>query len=118
MKLITGRTIEQGMHLEDKTSREYREACTLCTMNRGDMFRVGVSDGGNVKLKTEWGEVVVKACIGDIDEGLVFLALGPWANAVTPHEPETDGMPPYKDVDIDIEPTDEEIKDVEELITK
>lgn len=116
MKLITGRVIEQGMHLEDKTSEEYREACTLCTMNQRDMFRLDISDGKNVKLKTGHGEVVVKVCMGNIEEGLIFLPLGPWANAITYHEIEDGGMPSFKGIDVDIEKTDEKIKSAEELI--
>lgn len=118
MKLITGRVIEQGMYLDDKTSTEYMEVCTLCIINRRDMFRLGISEGGNVKLRTEHGVVVVKASIGDIEEGLIFLPLGPWANAITYHERESDGMPIFKAMDVSIEKTDEEIKSAEELIAE
>ncbi len=116
MKLISGRTIEQGMHLEDKTSSGYKDVCSCCIMNRKDMFRLGLSDQGNVKLKNKFGEVVLKACIGEIDVGLIFLPLGPWANAVTGHEKENDGMPLFKGICVDVEKTDEKIKNVEELI--
>ncbi|MHC1635518.1 MAG: molybdopterin dinucleotide binding domain-containing protein [Candidatus Methanospirareceae archaeon] len=121
VKLITGRTIEQGTNLENKLSEEYFNAVAVCELSEGDMKRLGISEGeeARVKVKTDYGEVVVKAKKGDGNpDGIVFIPMGPWANAVIGGDTHGVGMPQYKGVDAEVEKTDEKVLSIKELMQK
>src|SRR5674476_1543607 len=81
--LISGRTADQGAHLEAKTHKGYFDACTYCELNSADLARLGASEGDSLKVTTEFGEVVIFAKANDGNpEGLAFISMGPWANTV------------------------------------
>ncbi|MFU8768071.1 MAG: tRNA CCA-pyrophosphorylase, partial [Candidatus Methanoperedens sp.] len=58
--LITGRTINQGVTIENKTGQDYLEAAACCELNSKNIGLLGGNPGSNVRVKTEHGEVVVK----------------------------------------------------------
>jgi len=119
VRLISGRTIAQGENLENKMSEEYFNAVAVCEMNEGDMERVGVSHDENVKVKTKYGEVVVKAKKGKgYPEGIAFIPMGPWANAVVSADTKGAGMPYFKDLYAEIEKTGEEVLRITDLMRK
>ncbi len=78
--LISGRTADQGAHLEAKTHKGYFDACAYCELNSADLEMLGASEGGDsLKVTTDFGgEVVVfaKANEGNPD-GLAFIPMGP-----------------------------------------
>jgi formylmethanofuran dehydrogenase subunit D len=119
VKLISGRTIDQGSNLENKMSEEYFDAVAFCEMNEADMEKLTVSADENVKVKTNYGEVVVKAKKGEGNpEGLAFIPMGPWANAVVSSDTKGAGMPSFKDLDAEIEETEEEVLHITDLLRK
>ena len=119
MKLISGRTIAQGENLENKMSEEYFNAVAICEMNEGDMERLGVSPDENVKVKTNYGEVVVKAKKAKgYPEGIAFIPMGPWANALVSANTRGAGMPAYKGLDAEIEKTGEPVLHITDLFRK
>lgn len=116
MKLISGRTLDQGENLENKMSEEYFNAVAVCEMNEKDMERLGISPDENVKVKTNYGEVVVKAKKAKgYPEGIAFIPMGPWANAVVSSNTKGAGMPSFKDLDAEIEKTGEEVLHITDL---
>ncbi|MDF2955257.1 molybdopterin dinucleotide binding domain-containing protein [Candidatus Alkanophaga liquidiphilum] len=117
VKLITGRTIEQGQNLENKLSEEYQKVVAVCELSEDDMKAVGVSEGNNVKVKTQFGEVVVVAKKADGNpQGIAFIPMGPWANAVVGGDTGGVGMPQFKGIDAEIERTSENVPSVRELL--
>lgn len=119
MKLISGRTIAQGENLENKMSEEYFNAVAVCEMNEKDMERVGVSPDENVKVKTNYGEVVVKAKKAKgYPEGIAFIPMGPWANALVSANTRGAGMPSYKGLDAEIEKTEEPVLHITDLFRR
>ncbi|MHC1610679.1 MAG: molybdopterin dinucleotide binding domain-containing protein [Candidatus Methanospirareceae archaeon] len=119
VKLISGRTIAQGENLENKMSEEYLNAVAICELNERDMERLGVSPDENVKVKTDYGEVVVKAKKGKgYPEGIAFIPMGPWANAVVSANTKGAGMPSFKDLDAEIEKTEEKVLQVIDLMRR
>jgi len=44
--MITGRTVNQGVTVENKTSVEYAEETSTCFMHGFDMLELGLDDGG------------------------------------------------------------------------
>jgi len=116
--LITGRTIKQGIHLDDKMSDGYRDAAAICEMSPAAMENIKVKDGSTVLVSTEYGEVVVTAMknTGNPDD-LMFIPMGPWANAVVDPDTGGIGMPGFKGIEATVEPTDKGVRSVRELIS-
>ncbi len=115
--LITGRTINQGATIENKTSSDYMEATAYCELNSKDIGLLG--NGSNVKVKTAHGDVVVKLKENNGNpDGIAFIPMGPWANAVVDPDTKGCGMPGFKGVPADIEPTKDKILLMKELIAR
>jgi len=64
----------------------------------------------NVKVKSQHGEVIVKAieATQGPHPGVAFIPMGPWANCVTNPETYSTGMPTFKGVPITIESAEKE----------
>ncbi len=117
VNLISGRTIVQGQNLDRKLSDAYFNEVATCELNSSDMEKLGVAANERVKVKTNYGEVVVKAKEkAGTPEGVIFIPMGPWANAVVSGDTHGAGMPSYKGIDAEIEPTEEEVLRVKELM--
>ncbi len=116
VEVITGRTIDQGKTVEEKFSEEYFRAVSYCEINDEDFKRLGLRDGDRVKIKTEFGEVVLFARTGDVPKGVVFIPMGPYANQVISNNTDGTGMPRFKGVKGFLEKTEENVKSVRELL--
>jgi len=116
VEIISGRTIDQGKTVEEKLTEEYFKAVSYCELNEEDFKALGLSEGDRVKVKTEFGEVVVFAKVGDLPKGIIFIPMGPYANQVI--DPSTDGtgMPQFKGIKGTVEKTDENVLSVKELL--
>ncbi len=116
---ISGRTVNQGCNLENKTSQAYFDAAAYCEMNSKDASSLGIESGNNVKVTTDHGSVVVPMAICDGNpDGLVFIPMGPWANAVVDPDTKGCGMPGYKGISAVVEPTDEKAPTMPELMAR
>ena len=116
--LITGRTINQGANLENKTSSDYLEATAYCELNSKDAGLLG-KPGSNVKVKSRHGEVVVKLKENNGNpDGIAFIPMGPWANAVIDPDTRGCGMPGFKGVPAEVEATDDKVLLMKELIAR
>jgi len=117
VRLISGRTTVQGRNLDSKLTDEYFEEVAVCKMNGNDMEKSGVAPDEHVKVTTPYGAVVVKAEKDDGNpEGLIFIPMGPWANAVVSGNTHGSGMPSFKGIDATIEKTGEPVLRVKELM--
>ena len=118
--VITGRTTDQGITIDEKLSNEYMRAVSICEMNEKDMKKIGVKEGDRVLVKTELGEVVLyvkKAEEEDLQppEGIVFIPMGPYANRVVGILTGS-GTPQYKGVKATVEKTNKNVLSIEEII--
>lgn len=117
--LITGRTINQGANLENKTSSDYLEATANCELNSKDIGVLGTNPGCHVRVRTEHGEVVVKLKENNGNpDNIAFIPMGPWANAVVDPDTRGCGMPGFKGVPAEIDATDDKILLMKELIAR
>ena len=118
-KLISGRTTAQGQNLDNKLSEEYLKAVAICELSKNDMEKIGVSNDEHVEVRTSYGEVVVKAKKGEGNpDGIAFIPMGPWVNAVVSGDTHGAGMPQYKGIDAAIEKTEAEVLSVKELMQR
>jgi len=120
--LLTVRTIEQGVGKErGKSSDEYFESVAVCYVDPDDLSSLGVKEGSNVRVSTEHGSVVVKtvSSLRGPHPRVVFLPYGPWANAVTYPDTDSNGMPSLKGIqaDVDVAP-DQPVLSLGELLRK
>ena len=121
VSLVTGRTIDQGCGKEHgKLSKEYTESVAICEMNPEDMKSLKVHDGDRVKVATEHGSVIVTAKKSRRirSPGTIFIPYGPWANLILASDTDGTGMPLLKGVKADIEPTDEKVLDLPDLLAQ
>jgi formylmethanofuran dehydrogenase subunit D len=51
-----------------------------------------------------------------LKEGIAFMPMGPWANALVSGDTHGAGMPSYKGIDAEIEKTGEKVLHVKELM--
>lgn len=117
--LITGRTINQGANLENKTSNDYLEATAYCELNSKDIRLINGSPGDNVKVRTEHGDVVVKLKENEGNpDNIAFIPMGPWANAVVDPDTKGCGMPGFKGVPAEIEITEDNILLMKDLMAR
>lgn len=116
VEVITGRTLDQGATVEEKLTEEYFNAVNYAELNEDDFSTLGLQEGDRVKVKTEFGEVVVFVRKGNLPKGLIFIPMGPYANQVI--DPSTDGtgMPKFKGVKGTVEKTEEKVLNVKELL--
>ena len=103
--LITGRTAKQGRALhQGKGSEAYRRAAALVEMNEDDMAHLNITAGQAVRVRTLYGEAEVEARVGQLPAGLIFIPLGPWANALADPDTQGTGMPGFKGLEAEVEP--------------
>jgi len=105
--LLSGRTINQGTGKEHgKTSQEYYESVAICEVDTNDLDALGIKDGANIKVSTEFGSIVVKAkeSIRGPHPGIIYMPYGPWINAVANPTTHSTGMPSFKGIYAEIEP--------------
>jgi len=89
-------------------------------MHAEDMKRLSVEEGGNVKVSTDIGSIVVKAKRSKRIRrpGVVFIPFGPWVNAILSSETDGTGMPHLKGFKVRIEPTCEPVQGLREMFLK
>jgi formylmethanofuran dehydrogenase subunit D len=105
--LLTGRTLRQGQGKEyGKLSERYWKSVSICEIDPEDMKSLGVKEGQNVKITTNYGSVIVRAVksLRAPHLGLIFIPYGPWASVVVNPRTHGTGMPSFKGIDAVIEP--------------
>jgi formylmethanofuran dehydrogenase subunit D len=102
--LITGRSTKQGTGISTgKELAEYQQATTVLELSQADMARFGLREGDTVKLKSQFGEAIVKCRPEDLPDGMVFIAFGSTINQLVGDETYASGMPDTKGLEIELE---------------
>jgi formylmethanofuran dehydrogenase subunit D len=115
--LNTGRTVPQGDTVGYKRSEAYRAVTSAGFLNPVDMMVLGIENGARVRITTPVGHVVLTACSADgVKRGEIFITVGPYANHIISSETHGTGMPDFKSEYVDVEPTEEPVKSVGELM--
>jgi formylmethanofuran dehydrogenase subunit D len=115
--LNTGRTVPQGTTVEDKGSDAYRAVASACFLNPVDMLVLGIENGARVGITSPTGHVVLSARSAEgVMRGEIFVTIGPYANHIISSETHGTGMPDFKNQSVDVEPTEEPVLSVGELM--
>jgi len=77
----------------------------ICELSEETMNSLGIEQGDNVRISTQFGSVVVTAVKGseDLPLGMVFMPYSPWANLLIDSRTGGTGMPTYKGLTAEIE---------------
>jgi formylmethanofuran dehydrogenase subunit D len=103
--LIPGRTSKQGQQINvGKDDAEYEAIVNTVTVHADDMKELGVSAGGSVRVRTEFGEAVFRCKAGNIPQGLLFVPYGPPTCRLMGGDTDGTGMPTSKGWDVEVEP--------------
>jgi formylmethanofuran dehydrogenase subunit D len=104
--LLTGRTINQGVALEGgKTTKENVRAAAICAFDKDDFKKLDCLVGTPVKVKTDFGEVMVYSTISEEGPhpGIIFIPMGPWSNQVVNPSTQGTGTPTFKGMKAKVE---------------
>ena len=117
--LNTGRTVWQGQAIESgKDLQMFINAAAICHINQDMMDELGIKDGDNVQIVSEYGDVIVKAVNTneELPDGMVYVPMGPWANRVIRPNTDSTATPSFKNVPVDLTPTEEPVLDMPTLM--
>lgn len=122
MMINTGTSNIQAFY-EKKGStlkNEYRQAAAVAFMDLKDMQKLSLRSKDKIKVKSEWGEVVlyVEVSYDAPHEGMIFIPRGPWANIIISPETYCCNIPTYKGIPAEIIKTDEDVLLVSQLMNK
>jgi formylmethanofuran dehydrogenase subunit D len=91
----------------------------MCSMDAGDMKKLGIKNNTNVQVTTPNGSVVLKAVKHPRGAmpGMLYIPYGPWANAIVSNETTSIGTPSFKGTPAEVEPApDKPVLTLKELL--
>jgi formylmethanofuran dehydrogenase subunit D len=104
---VPGRTSDQGCGIsEGKFKDKYQREINTLQVAPGDMQRLGLSEGGRVRLVSESGQVdvcVTAAKKDELPEGMLFIAYGDVSSRLMGGDTHGSGMPTSKGIDVTLE---------------
>lgn len=94
LKLVIARSFEADVEsAKDILSKEFLDTAAKVRLNKGDLQRLGLKEGGNASIKSKTGQIVVVANSDEkVPEGSAIIPYGPWALALVAVP--KDGSPP------------------------
>ena len=99
-----GRTTKQGQQINvGKDSPEYQAIVNTMTMNPVDMKEVGITAGGNARVRSEYGEVTFTCIEGKVPQGMIFIPYGPPTCHLMGRYTDGTGMPTSKGWEVEVE---------------
>jgi len=105
--LIPGRTSQQGCGIsEGKFGATYVTETSRLQVAPADMKRLGLTDGDQVRLTSDWGQINVEIAAAKGDElpaGLLFIAYGDLSSRLMGGDTHGSGMPTSKGIDVTLE---------------
>jgi formylmethanofuran dehydrogenase subunit D len=119
IKLTTYRYIFQAEALEnDRFGDECKKHSAAVVLGKDDMKKFGLKTGDRVRLKNNYGNIVVELRESKREEpgGLAFMVNSPWSNALVSDETGGRGIPEFKNITAKISLTKDEITKIESFI--
>jgi formylmethanofuran dehydrogenase subunit D len=117
--VISGRSLSQARSRElGKFSDEYSRSVAICELDPEDMSELGILEGESVRVKTKFGEVILRATASKQapHKRIVFIPYGAWASMLFGTSTHASGMPTLKGVKATLERTPrEKVATLEEI---
>src|SRR5262245_24204381 len=101
-----GRTSKQGVQINvGKDHGEYETMVNTLTMNPDDRKELNITQGGSVRVRSEYGgEAVFRCQSGNVPRGMIFVPYGPPTCRLMGVETDGTGMPTSKGWEVEVEP--------------
>jgi formylmethanofuran dehydrogenase subunit D len=117
--VISGRSLSQARSRElGKFSDEYSRSVAICELDPDDLSELGALEGENVRVRTQFGGVVLRAIVSKQapHKRVAFIPYGAWANMLFGTLTHTSGMPTLKGVKATVERApDEKVATLQEI---
>ncbi|MGD9395450.1 MAG: molybdopterin dinucleotide binding domain-containing protein [Candidatus Thorarchaeota archaeon] len=117
LKLVIARSFEADVEsAKDILSKKFLDSAARVRLNKGDLQRLGLKDGGHTSIKSKAGNIVVVA-YGDekVPEGSAVVPYGPWALALV-SVPKDDSAPQFHGVSVTVTRSDDDVTPLESLL--
>jgi formylmethanofuran dehydrogenase subunit D len=117
LKLVIARSFEADVEsTKDILSKEFLEIAARIRLNKGDLQRLGLKDGGHASIKSKAGNVVLAAYIDEkVPVGTAVIPYGPWALALV-SVPKNDTPPQMHGISVTVTRSDNEVTPLENLL--
>jgi formylmethanofuran dehydrogenase subunit D len=117
MTFNTGRTIPQGNSVEYKPSPEYGAETSRAFLAPLDLMDLGIEAGERIRVTCGNRSVVLTVSAGEhVPPGTLFVPYGAHANHVVPAATHGTGMPDFKGICVEVEPTSDPVRSVWDLM--
>ncbi|MFW9963780.1 MAG: molybdopterin dinucleotide binding domain-containing protein [Candidatus Sifarchaeia archaeon] len=117
LKLVIAHSFEADVEsAKNILSKEFHNNAAKVRLNKGDLQRLGLKNGGHASIKSKAGHIVLAAYSDErVTEGLAVIPYGPWALALV-SVPVDDAPPQFHGVSITVTRTDDEVTPLESLL--
>jgi formylmethanofuran dehydrogenase subunit D len=103
--LNSSRSSDQGKLINvGKESAEYVALTNTMTMLAADMAEIGLAEGQQALVRTEFGEASFKCKAGKVPAGMIFVPYGPPTCRLMGGDTDGTGMPTSKGWEVDVVP--------------
>jgi formylmethanofuran dehydrogenase subunit D len=111
--IFQSETMERGMFTDD-----YQRLSAQIIMDKEDMERIGVKEGGNVKIENDVGSIIVTVKLsGDEPHPkMAFMTAAPWTSQLIREDVCQNGRPDH--ITAEISPSEEETTKLSELLER
>jgi formylmethanofuran dehydrogenase subunit D len=101
-------------------TQEYQDLSAQIILDKQDMAKLGVKDGGKVKVENDVGSIIVAAKTSDDDPhpGLAFMTNSPWSNHLVRDDVCETSIPGFKSIAAKVSPSGEEITKIGDLLER
>jgi len=96
---------------------DYQERSAIALMFPGDMKALKIKSDSRLRLRNDFGVVVVRAKSGPgCQKGFIYMPYSPYSNVLADYDPGKAKLPDFKMIEVEVEPAEEKITPVSELI--
>lgn len=101
-------------------SDEYQNLSAQIILDKQDMAKVGMKDGGKVKVENDVGSIIVAAKTSDDDPhpGIAFMTNSPWSNNLVRDDVCETSIPGFKSIIAKVSPSNEAITKIGDLLER
>ena len=99
-------------------SLDFFKAASICHLSEKGFKSLELSEGKNVLIKNEFGQVVLTAKKdAGLPDNMVFIPMGPWANVIVGKETGGCGTPHFKGLEVEVAATNSPVLNIRELFS-
>lgn len=117
LKLVIAHSFQADVEsAKDILSKEFLDTAAKVRLNKGDLQRLGLKEGGHASIKSKAGQIVVVANSDEkVPEGTAVIPYGPWA-LVLVAVPKDESPPQLHGVSVTVTRSDDNVTSLDGLL--